>query len=79
MGVSTLSLFGSVARGDQRADSDVDVAVSFVSGARVGLLRWAGIAGWLEDLLGGKVDMISEPARGARFQAEIERDRVLVF
>ena len=79
LGVASLSLFGSVARGDQNSDSDVDVAVSFDPAAKIGLVRWAGIAGRLEEWLEGKVDMVSEPARGQRFQAEIERDRVVVF
>lgn len=79
LGVRTLSLFGSVARGEESASSDIDVAVSFEPSAKVGLIRWAGIAGHLENWLADKVDMVSEPARGPHFQAEIERDRVLVF
>jgi predicted nucleotidyltransferase len=79
LGVASLSLFGSVARGEQGNQSDVDVAVRFDPAAGVGLFGWAGIAGRLEELLDGKVDMISEPARGARFQAAIDRDRLVVF
>ena len=79
LGVASVSLFGSVARGEQSENSDIDVAVSFEPAARIGLIRWAGIAGQLERWLGGKVDVISEPARGQRFQSAIERDRVVVF
>ena len=79
LGVARLSLFGSVARGEERALSDVDIAVTFASDARAGLLQWARVAGRLEEAIGGKIDMISEPARQPRFQAEIDRDRVVVF
>lgn len=79
MGVVSLSLFGSVARGESRPDSDVDVAATFDPGARVGLFGFAALSTRLHDLLGGKVDLISEPARRERLQAEIERDRLRVF
>ena len=37
MGVVSLSLFGSTARGDARSDSDVDVAVTIDDAARMEL------------------------------------------
>lgn len=79
LGVARLSLFGSVARGEECSASDVDIAIAFAPDARAGLLRWARVAGRLEEAMGSKVDMISEPARQSRFQAAIDRDRVVVF
>ena len=38
-GIRRLSLFGSVARGDKEADSDVDLAAEFDPGARLDLFR----------------------------------------
>ena len=35
--VSKAWLFGSFARGDQRPDSDVDILISFIPGAKMGL------------------------------------------
>lgn len=79
MGVMSLSLFGSLARGDQRADSDIDLAATFDPAKRVGMFRFAAIEGRLRDVLGGPVDLVGEPARHARMQSEIDRDRVRAF
>jgi predicted nucleotidyltransferase len=79
MGVVTLSLFGSVARGEAGPESDVDVAVRLDHGRGIDLLDFAEINLKLSDVLGTKVDLISEPARKPRFQAEIDRDRVHAF
>jgi predicted nucleotidyltransferase len=79
MGVVALSLFGSVARDEAGPGSDVDVAVRLDHGRGIDLLDFAEINLKLRDLLGTKVDLISEPARKPRFQAEIDRDRVHAF
>ena len=79
LGVASLSLFGSTARGDAQSSSDVDLAATFDETARVGLFRFATISDRLGSMLGKKVDLVGEPARKARFQAEIDRDRVRVF
>lgn len=55
--IRKLSLFGSVLRDDFRPDSDVDVLVEFEPGARVGLLKMAGMELELSQLLGRKVDL----------------------
>ncbi len=79
MGVTGLSLFGSTARGDQRPDSDVDIAARLVRDGSIGLFELAGIHTRLNDLLGVPVDVVTEPARKPRLQVEIDRDRVHVF
>ncbi|MDX3900537.1 MAG: nucleotidyltransferase domain-containing protein [Sphingobium sp.] len=79
MGVVSLSLFGSTARGDNRADSDVDVAVAIDRAAQMDLFTFAAMSAQLNDWLEVPVDLVSEPARRPRFQAEIDRDRVRVF
>lgn len=52
-------LFGSVARGDARDDSDLDLLVDLVPGAGNELLRVAGIAEELSELLGVRVDVVT--------------------
>jgi len=49
--IRRLALFGSVLRDDFGPDSDVDVLVEFEPGARVGLMRLAGMEIELGDLL----------------------------
>ena len=79
LGIASLSLFGSTARGEAGPASDIDIAATFEESARVGLFRFATITDRLGAILGTKVDLVGEPARKAHFQAEIDRDRARVF
>ena len=79
MGVARLSLFGSLARGEAGPMSDIDIAAELDHSRQIGLFHYAGIAHRLEELLGARVDLLTEPARKPRLQAEIDRDRVHVF
>lgn len=53
-------VFGSYARGDYHADSDLDILVDFDVGAN--LFDLVGIQQFLEDNLGCKVDVVSRRA-----------------
>lgn len=79
MGIRRVSLFGSTARGGATAASDVDLAVTLDDDAGIDLFRFAALTEHLRRLLGTRVDVVVEPARNARMQAEIDRDRVSVF
>jgi uncharacterized protein len=57
-GARNVRLFGSVARGEQREDSDIDLLVE-MEPAR-SLLDLIGLNQELEDLLGCKVDVVSD-------------------
>lgn len=56
-GVSAVYLFGSVARGEDRPDSDIDVLVEFDAMTRPTLMTLAGLYGCLTDLFGRPVDV----------------------
>ena len=54
-------MFGSFARGDQNADSDIDISVELNHDkVPVGLFEFAGMQFYLEDLLGRKVDLVTK-------------------
>jgi uncharacterized protein len=57
-GVAELALFGSVLRDDFRADSDVDVLVSFGPEAHPSLLELVELREDLKDLFGREVDLV---------------------
>lgn len=78
LGIERLSLFGSTARGEARADSDVDLAVELRADLQLG---WAffSLEERIAELVGVQVDLVTEPVRKSRLQAEIDRDRVHVF
>jgi predicted nucleotidyltransferase len=81
-GVMSVSLFGSVARGEEFA-RDVDVAVrlseTFSAPGLNYFHRLDELEGRLSGILGCKVDVVEEPVRKKRFQTEIDRDRTLAF
>jgi uncharacterized protein len=71
----SVSVFGSVARGDDGPDSDIDFLVEFAPGAS--LLDLMRIQDDLESLLGGRIDVVS--AGGLKDRDEhIRREAVLV-
>ena len=70
--IRSLALFGSILRDDFRPDSDVDVLVEFEAGARVGMIRLAGLEIELSEILGRKVDL-NTPG----FLSPYYRERVL--
>lgn len=79
LGVAQLSLFGSTARGEEGPQSDIDLAARFAPEAQVGGFAFVAIADRIEAILRTKVDLVAEPARKARMQQHIDRDRVRVF
>jgi len=75
-GVLRLALFGSMARGTARPDSDVDVLVAFDGPATS--KRYFGVQFYLQDLLGRDVDLVTEDALRSRLRPFVERDVVAV-
>jgi predicted nucleotidyltransferase len=71
-GVSRVRIFGSVARGEDREGSDVDLLVDVPAGTS--LLHIVGLRLDIEDALGVKVDLCTErelhPALRSRILAE---------
>ncbi len=78
-GINHLSLFGSVARGEEAAGSDVDLAAELDPDAGIDLFRLTALERHLSELLGRRVDLIPEPVEKQRLQATIDRDRQRVF
>lgn len=58
-GATNLRMFGSVARGDAREDSDLDLLVDLAPGRGNELLRVAGLSEELSDILGLRVDVVT--------------------
>ena len=75
-GVKSLRLFGSVARDEASEQSDVDVLVDFdETPSLFGFLR---LRGYLQDLLGAKVDLITESGLKERARPYVKKDALNV-
>lgn len=72
--ITRVSLFGSVLKGKDRPDSDVDLLVEFEAGKAPGLLGLAAIEAELAALLDGrKVDLRTVQDLSPHFRAEVTR------
>lgn len=75
-GLLELACFGSTVRDDARADSDIDVLVTFDGPATSA--RYFGVQFYLEDLLGRPVDLVTDKALRQELRSTIEREAVHV-
>ncbi len=78
-GIRHVSVFGSVARGDEVAGSDVDVAVDIEPGRSFSLIRMEDARLLLEDALGRSVDLGETDSFKPQVRDAFERERVAVF
>jgi uncharacterized protein len=75
-GASEVRLFGSVARGEERTDSDVDFLVRLEPGRT--LLDLVRLESRLEDLLGRPVDVVTERSLVEPIRSRALREAMLV-
>jgi len=73
-GAHNVRVFGSVARGEQLADSDVDLLVDFEPGRS--LLDLTGLWLDLQGALGCRVDVVSSRGLRPRVATEVMRDAI---
>ncbi len=72
-------LFGSFARGEQTADSDVDILVEFDKNARVSLMKHAGMIVDLEQKLKRPIDLVVNGTLLPFAHESAERDKILIY
>jgi predicted nucleotidyltransferase len=73
-GASDIRIFGSVARGDATEEADLDILVRLEPGRS--LMDQGGLLMDLRDLLGIKVDVITEGALQGRFGQIVRQQAV---
>jgi hypothetical protein len=75
-GAYNVRIFGSVARGEATAESDVDLLVDFQEGATI----WDAVGLWqdLQELLAREVSLIGDEDQETRFMRRIRKDAVLL-
>ena len=74
VGISRLAVFGSVARGEQNQQSDIDVIVSFDKPAT--LRGYFRVQHFLEKSMGRKVDLVTENALRPEMRKSVQRDAI---
>lgn len=76
-GVERIFLFGSFARGDAAADSDIDLRID--KGKICGLFALPDLHLALEERLGRRVDLLTSDSLDAEFLARIRPEEVLLY
>ena len=73
-GAWNVRVFGSLARGEARSDSDVDILITLEP--ERSLLDLIALKQDLEDLLGCKVDVVTEAAVSPYIRPQVLRDAI---
>lgn len=76
-GISSMSLFGSYARGEADDDSDVDLFID--KGKLKSLFQYFSFVNELEDLLKCHVDVVTTGIKDKSFLDEIQKEGVLIY
>ena len=71
-------LFGSYSRGEEKPDSDVDILVALDYSKPIGL-RFFGMWGDLERMLGKKIDLVTEGSLMPFAQSSANRYKILIY
>ena len=76
-GVKRASVFGSVSRGDDKPDSDVDLLVKL--GKPMGMFLYMDLIDKMEEKLGKKVDLVTEDNLSKFLKPFITRDLKIIY
>lgn len=76
-GIETIGIFGSVARGEDTPESDVDILYKFAYDDEVTTDQFLSFAAYLENLFGRRTDLISIDYIDPYIKAYVKRDAIL--
>jgi len=71
-------LFGSFARGEKRADSDIDILVILDHSKPIGL-KFFGMYEDLKELLGRNVDLVVDRSLASFARKSVDNDKILIY
>jgi predicted nucleotidyltransferase len=78
-GIRRAAVFGSIARGDDRPDSDIDILVEFEPGCEGSIYEYMNLKEYIAGLFDGPVDVIDRDALKPHLRAAAGRDTVYAF
>src|ERR1700751_161010 len=78
-GVRHAALFGSLARGESKRTSHIDILIELDPQAPMGLFEYVGITQYLADLFPVRVDVANPSSLKPLVRPSIERDALYAF
>lgn len=79
LGVRHAAVFGSVARGEATAGSDIDVLVDLDEHQPIGIFEYARLKLYVGDLVGGRGDVVNGRTLKPMLRDNILRDAIHAF
>jgi predicted nucleotidyltransferase len=78
-GMRHAALFGSVARGDARPDSDIDILIELAPDAGLDIFKYVGLKMYIEGLFPGSVDVVDRDALKPLLRTPTANDAIYAF
>jgi predicted nucleotidyltransferase len=78
-GVAHAALFGSLARGDDRPDSDIDILVDLDPAIVVTIFDYAGVKEFIAGMFDRPVDVVSRESLKPRVRPKATADAIYAF
>ncbi|MGZ8323726.1 MAG: nucleotidyltransferase family protein [Rhodoplanes sp.] len=78
-GIRHAALFGSVARGEARSTSDVDVLIELDPALKLDVFAYAGLKRFVAELFDGPVDVVNKAALKPYLRRPVAADAVYAF
>lgn len=72
-------LFGSCSRGEDRADSDIDILVEYNDSNSISLMTISKIITSLSKMLNQRIDLVEEGCLLPFAQSSVEKDKLLIY
>ena len=78
-GIVHAALFGSVARGEDRPDSDIDIMVDLDPAVVRTIFDYAGVKDFIADMFDRPVDVVSNEGLKPRLRPRVTADAIYAF
>jgi predicted nucleotidyltransferase len=78
-GIRRAAVFGSVARGEERPESDIDIMIEFETGREGSIYGYMGVKEYVASLFDGPVDVIDRDALKPYLRGPSARDAIYAF
>ena len=76
-GISKAGIFGSYARGEEKAGSDVDFLIHL--GRPIDLIEFIRLKAQLQDILGRRIDLVTDDTIIPYFESDIRKDVITIY
>ena len=79
LGVRHIALFGSVARGEASAASDIDIQLDLQPDAPIGVFEYVGLTQFIADLFPVRVDVANRARLKPHVRPHAEQEAIYAF